>query len=57
MISLFGLVLTVATIELQVRAVEEPYLRRLHARDYDRYAAEVGRFLPALGRHHPISGN
>ncbi|MFC4049790.1 methyltransferase family protein [Actinomadura syzygii] len=56
-VSLFGLVLTVATIELQIRAVEEPYLRRLHGRDYDRYAAEVGRFLPTLGRSQPTSGN
>ncbi|MFI0405728.1 methyltransferase family protein [Actinomadura sp. 3N508] len=49
-VSIFGSLLTVAAIELQVRAVEEPYLRRLHGADYDRYAAAVGRFLPGLGR-------
>ncbi|TDB84293.1 isoprenylcysteine carboxylmethyltransferase family protein [Actinomadura sp. KC216] len=52
-VSIAGLILTVAAIELQVRAVEEPYLRRLHGADYDRYAAAVGRFLPGLGRRRP----
>ncbi|WP_433475132.1 methyltransferase family protein [Spirillospora sp. CA-142024] len=49
-VSLGGLVLTVAAIQLQVRAVEEPYLRRVHGQDYGRYAADVGRFLPGIGR-------
>jgi protein-S-isoprenylcysteine O-methyltransferase Ste14 len=48
-VSLFGLALTVFAIELQVRAVEEPYLRRLHGTAYATYAARVGRFLPGLG--------
>ena len=50
-VSLGGLVLTVVAIELQVRAVEEPYLRRVHGDAYARYAAAVGRFLPGIGRH------
>ncbi|WP_433465031.1 methyltransferase family protein [Spirillospora sp. CA-128828] len=49
-VSLGGLVLTIAAIQLQVRAVEEPYLRRVHGQDYGRYAAHVGRFLPGIGR-------
>ncbi|MFC5753134.1 methyltransferase family protein [Actinomadura rugatobispora] len=51
-VSISALVLTVTTIEVQVRAVEEPYLRRVHGEDYHRYAAAVGRFLPGVGRHH-----
>jgi protein-S-isoprenylcysteine O-methyltransferase Ste14 len=37
-------------LELQVRAVEEPYLARMHGDAYARYAARVGRFIPMLGR-------
>jgi len=39
-----------AAIELQVRTVEEPYLQRTHGRDYRTYSAQVGRFLPGIGR-------
>jgi len=42
--------LTVLGIELQVRAVEEPHLKRTHADAYARYAAAVGRFVPGVGR-------
>lgn len=52
-ISLTGFVLTVTAIELQVRAVEEPYLQRIHGPAYRRYAARVGRFLPGIGRLRP----
>ncbi|TDB95894.1 isoprenylcysteine carboxylmethyltransferase family protein [Actinomadura sp. 7K534] len=51
-IALVGLVVTVAAIEMQVRAVEEPYLLRTHGAAYADYAARVGRFLPGLGRLH-----
>jgi protein-S-isoprenylcysteine O-methyltransferase Ste14 len=37
-------------LELQVRAVEEPHLMRVHGEEYRRYAARVGRFVPGLGR-------
>jgi protein-S-isoprenylcysteine O-methyltransferase Ste14 len=37
-------------LELQVRAVEEPYLARTHGPAYARYASRVGRFVPLLGR-------
>jgi protein-S-isoprenylcysteine O-methyltransferase Ste14 len=37
-------------LELQVRAVEEPYLVRTHGNEYRRYASRVGRFVPGIGR-------
>jgi protein-S-isoprenylcysteine O-methyltransferase Ste14 len=37
-------------LELQVRAVEEPYLTRAHGDTYRNYASRVGRFLPGVGR-------
>ena len=37
-------------LELQVRAVEEPYLIRTHGESYRAYASRVGRFLPGMGR-------
>lgn len=40
----------VVAVELQVRVVEEPYLRRTHGAPYDAYTARVGRFVPGLGR-------
>ena len=50
LVSLAALLLAVVALALQVRAVEEPYLRRVHGSAYLRYAARVGRFLPGLGR-------
>ncbi|MBU8822747.1 methyltransferase family protein [Mycolicibacterium goodii] len=50
-----GLVVAVAGIELQVRGVEEPYLRRAHGRAYTDYTSRVGRFLPRAGRTRPHS--
>ena len=48
--ALAGLGFTLIGIELQVRFVEEPYLRRAHGESYRRYTALVGRFLPGIGR-------
>jgi protein-S-isoprenylcysteine O-methyltransferase Ste14 len=45
-----GLALLVVALELQVRAVEEPYLRATHGRAYRDYEGRVGRFVPAVGR-------
>ena len=45
-IAIAGVVLLVVAIELQVRFVEEPHLRRLHGDDYERYGSRVGRFMP-----------
>jgi protein-S-isoprenylcysteine O-methyltransferase Ste14 len=39
-----------AALEIQVRAVEEPYLLRTHGDAYRRYAAATGRFVPGVGR-------
>jgi protein-S-isoprenylcysteine O-methyltransferase Ste14 len=47
-----ALVALVVAVELQVRVVEEPYLRRVHGPAYVAYASRVGRFLPAVGRLH-----
>lgn len=50
MTAIASFLLLVLAIELQVRGVEEPYLIRTHDDEYARYAARVGRFVPALGR-------
>ncbi|MGB2711647.1 MAG: isoprenylcysteine carboxylmethyltransferase family protein [Conexibacter sp.] len=49
-IALVGLAGLVLTLELQVRAVEEPYLLTVHGDAYASYAARVGRFVPGIGR-------
>jgi protein-S-isoprenylcysteine O-methyltransferase Ste14 len=40
--------LSVLSVEIQARLVEEPHLRSLHP-DYTAYAGRVGRFLPGVG--------
>ena len=47
-VAVAGLVLLVVALELQVRVVEEPYLRAVHGAAYADYAARTGRFLPVL---------
>lgn len=49
LVAILGLALAVATAELQVRAVEEPYLLRKHGDVYRGYTAGVGRFIPRVG--------
>jgi protein-S-isoprenylcysteine O-methyltransferase Ste14 len=49
-LGLAAVVVIAVGLELQVRAVEEPYLVRTHGSEYERYAARVGRFVPGLGR-------
>lgn len=49
-VAIAALAALLAAVELQVRVVEEPYLRRTHGRAYAAYAARAGRFLPGLGR-------
>lgn len=49
-IAIVGFLLLVATIEMQVRVVEEPYLTTQHGVAYRDYTANVGRFVPGLGR-------
>jgi protein-S-isoprenylcysteine O-methyltransferase Ste14 len=45
-----AIVVIAAGLELQVRAVEEPYLLRTHGDEYRAYASRVGRFVPGIGR-------
>ncbi|MFG3702495.1 methyltransferase family protein [Micromonospora sp. NPDC047620] len=54
-VSLIAWLALVVALQLQVRAVEEPYLIATHADAYRRYAAGVGRFLPGLGRLDPVA--
>ena len=49
-VALTGLIALIAALQVQVRLVEEPYLRHVHGADYDSYTATAGRFLPRLGR-------
>jgi protein-S-isoprenylcysteine O-methyltransferase Ste14 len=53
-VALAGLAALVAALELQVRAVEEPYLLRTHGEAYAEYGARVGRFLPGIGLLHGV---
>lgn len=55
-VSLAATALLVVAIQIQVRGVEEPYLRRIHGDAYATYAASVGRFFPAVGRSHAADG-
>ena len=49
-IALAGVAALFIALELQVRVVEEPYLRRTHGRAYADYASRVGRFVPGVGK-------
>jgi protein-S-isoprenylcysteine O-methyltransferase Ste14 len=48
-VAIVGLVGLFVALELQVRVVEEPYLRATHGQAYTGYAARVGRFAPGVG--------
>ncbi|MGW5721446.1 methyltransferase family protein [Amycolatopsis sp. NPDC003865] len=50
LVAIAGLAVTLIGIEIQVRLVEEPYLRGVHGAPYTDYASRVGRFLPGIGR-------
>jgi protein-S-isoprenylcysteine O-methyltransferase Ste14 len=45
-----ALLIFAAAVQVQVRAIEEPYLVRAHGAAYRSYAARTGRFLPLVGR-------
>ena len=49
-VALVGFVALVVALEVKTRAVEEPYLVAMHGERYADYAAEVGRFVPGIGR-------
>ncbi len=42
-------VLSHVGFEVQVRMVEEPYLRRVHGESYEAYCRQVGRYFPRRG--------
>ncbi|MGB3482818.1 MAG: isoprenylcysteine carboxylmethyltransferase family protein [Mycobacterium sp.] len=49
-VAVVGFILLVASIEVQVRLVEEPYLLGKHGDSYRDYCSSVGRFAPGVGR-------
>jgi protein-S-isoprenylcysteine O-methyltransferase Ste14 len=53
--ALAALAVLLLGLELQVRGVEEPYLRAVHGEMYRAYATRAGRFLPGLGRERPAT--
>ena len=48
-VSAAALLVLVAALEVQVRLVEEPYLRTIHGSAYDTYLTSAGRFVPGVG--------
>lgn len=48
-VSAAALLVLVAALEVQVRLVEEPYLRTVHGSAYDGYRSSAGRFVPGVG--------
>jgi protein-S-isoprenylcysteine O-methyltransferase Ste14 len=52
-VSILAIGCLVVAVQIQVRAVEEPYLIATHGTAYRRYAARAGRFLPGIGRLTP----
>ena len=48
-VTIAGLLLAFAALELQVRRVEEPYLLAKHGAIYRDYIGRVGRFIPGIG--------
>lgn len=49
-VALAGFAALVVALEIQTRAVEEPYLLAAHGEAYRAYASRVGRFFPDVGR-------
>lgn len=49
-VAVLALTALVTAVQLQVRIVEEPYLRSVHGAAYDAYTARSGRFWPGIGR-------
>lgn len=48
-LSIIGFCALVVALQLQVRLVEEPHLRRVHGDTYRVYEETVGRFVPGIG--------
>ena len=56
-LALIACVVQAIALEIQVRAVEEPHLARVHGDAYRQYAARVGRFVPGHGLWSPSTAN
>ena len=54
-VSIAGLLTLLVALQMQVRGVEEPYLRRVHGARWDAYTTRVGRFVPWLGTSRSLS--
>jgi protein-S-isoprenylcysteine O-methyltransferase Ste14 len=50
LIALAGALGLLVALQLQVRVVEEPYLRATHGTAYSEYTARTGRFVPGIGK-------
>jgi protein-S-isoprenylcysteine O-methyltransferase Ste14 len=48
-VSAAALLALIAALEVQVRLVEEPYLRTVHGPAYEAYLTSAGRFVPGVG--------
>jgi protein-S-isoprenylcysteine O-methyltransferase Ste14 len=55
-VAIIGFIALFAALQVQTRAVEEPYLVATHGDEYVTYASQVGRFVPGLGRLRPEHG-
>ncbi|MEV6810874.1 isoprenylcysteine carboxylmethyltransferase family protein [Micromonospora sp. NPDC051296] len=51
-VALAATIVLIASVQMQVRVVEEPYLDRVHGAAYAAYTARVGRFVPGIGQRH-----
>jgi len=49
-LSLLSIAILIASLEVQTRLVEEPYLAHVHGDEYTGWASRAGRFLPGVGR-------
>lgn len=52
-VAVVGLVTLFVALQMQVRGVEEPYLRRVHGDRWNEYTSRVGRFVPLVGTTPP----
>jgi hypothetical protein len=49
-VAIAAVIVLIAAIELQVRVLEEPHLKRMHGEVFVSYASTTGRFVPSLAR-------
>ena len=54
-VAILGSARLLVAIELQVKVVEEPFLRRPHGERYQTYLPTVGRFFRALASNEPLA--